>query len=101
MTVLHQPRVAWDGALAMVRASRGRDFLDYSWRVRDLLGQPVYTELVATRDRLVAADFRTGGDRSTGDLEAGRWRVRLEELLHDRPELARAVVELTARAREA
>jgi hypothetical protein len=36
------------------------------------------------------------GDRYVTDVEAGKWRVRLEELLRTRPELADAVQELTA-----
>jgi hypothetical protein len=99
-SVQHRPRVIWDGARAFVRAARGPGFLDFSWRVRDLLGQKIYAELAATHDRLVAADIRTGGDRSAGDLEAGRWRVRLDELLSERPELTGAVVDLTARGFE-
>jgi hypothetical protein len=99
-SVQHQPRVVWDGARAFVRAALSPGFLDFSWRVRDLLGQEIHAELAASHDRLVAADIRTGGDRSAGDLEAARWRVRLEGLLRERPELTHAVVELTARGFE-
>lgn len=94
-SVQHRPRVIWESARAFVRAARGPDFLDFGWRVRDRLGPEIYNELAATRDRLLAADLRTGGDRSASDLEAGRWRVRLEELLQAHPELTGALVELT------
>ncbi|GIE84664.1 hypothetical protein [Actinoplanes regularis] len=99
--VQHRPRVIWDGARALVRAARGPDFFDFSWRLRELLGQEMYSELIATHERLVAADLRTGGDRSATDLEAGKWRIRLEELLDARPELTHAIIELTGKGFEA
>jgi hypothetical protein len=37
----------------------------------------------------------TGGDRHAADVEAGKWRVRLEDLLRNRPDLVPAVIELT------
>ncbi|GIF04395.1 hypothetical protein [Actinoplanes siamensis] len=88
--VVRQPRVVRDG----VRAASGPGFAQ---RVRELPGPQTRAELAATRERLAAAWIRTGGDRSAGDLEAGRWRIRLEELLRARPDPNRAVVGLTAR----
>lgn len=100
MTVQHLPRVVWDGARAFTRATRGPGFFDFARAVRELLGQETYTALIATQERLVEADARTGGDRTATDVEAGKWRVRLDELLHARPDLTPAVVQLTARGFE-
>lgn len=99
-TVIHQPRVVWDGARAFVRAAFAPSFPEFAGQVHHLLGPEIYTALLDTRDRLYAESARTGGDRGVFDLEAGRWRVRLEELLRARPELSEAVRDLTARGFE-
>jgi hypothetical protein len=99
-TVIHQPRVVWDGARAFVHAAFQPSFPPFAALVRDRLGPEIYTALVDTRDRLFAESARTGGDRGVFDLEAGRWRVRLEELLHARPDLSGTLRELTARGFE-
>ncbi len=69
---VHQPRVAWDGARAFVQAA----------------GSP-HSEQFAAR-----------GDRYAADVESGKWRVRLEDLLRRKPELTEAVLELTGEAFE-
>ena len=51
-----------------------------------------------TRARVLDNYYRTGGDRYVTDVEAGKWRVRLEDLLRTRPDLAGTVIELTAMA---
>ena len=95
-TVIHQPRVAWDGACAFVRAAGSPSypiFVDY---VRQWLGPKLADDLADTRDRLFENLFRTGGDRYVADVEAGKWRARLEELLRSHPETMDTVRELTS-----
>jgi hypothetical protein len=41
----------------------------------------------------------TLGDRHVADIELGRWRVRLEDLLRTRPDLIDEVLELIAATR--
>jgi len=94
-TVIHQPRVAWDAARAIVRAAAGARSEDFAARVLARLGSEEYGAFADTRHRLLTALVQTGGDRHAGDVEAGKWRVRLEELLRTRPELTDAVRELT------
>ncbi|GID93241.1 hypothetical protein ACFQFC_04775 [Amorphoplanes digitatis] len=91
--VVHQPRVAWDAALAFVRAAAGPNSADFGARLESRLGAELHDQFVVTRQRLLLA--RGGGDRHTADVEAGRWRVLLEDLLRVRPDLTGAVVELT------
>ncbi len=99
-TVIHQPRIAWDGARALVRAAGSAHSDRFAARVLSELGSEVYGQFADTRHRLLTALVETGGDRYASDVEAGRWRVWLEDLLRTRPELAEAVVELTAEARQ-
>ena len=52
------------------------------------LGSEVYGQLANTRQRLLTALVESSDDdRFTADVEASKWRVRLEELLRDRPDL--------------
>ncbi len=97
MTVQHRPRVVWDGARVFVRATQAPGFFEFAWAVRESLGREMYDELIATHERLAVAAPGPGADRYAADLEAGRWRVRLDELLAARPELTPAVVEMTNR----
>ena len=97
-TVIHQPRVAWDGARAFVRAAGSPDYEVFAARVHSRLGGEVYGAFADTRRRLLTAFVETGGDRYASDVEAGRWRVRLEDLLYARPGLIEAVRDLTAEA---
>jgi hypothetical protein len=99
-TVIHQPRVAWDGARAIVRAAAGPRSEDFAARVLARLGSEAYGAFADTRHRLLTALVQTGGDRQAGDIESGKWRVRLEDLLRTRPELIDAVRELTAEGHE-
>ncbi|GAA4599314.1 hypothetical protein BJY16_003035 [Actinoplanes octamycinicus] len=94
--VQHQPRVAWDGARAFVRAAGRPGFAAFSLRVRDLLGPEIQQQLIVTRDYLIASGIWDDGDRYPMDVEAGKWRWRLQDLLQNRPDLAGAVVDLTA-----
>ncbi|MFC4145685.1 hypothetical protein ACFO0M_05425 [Micromonospora mangrovi] len=82
MPVIHQPRVAWDTARVIVDAARDDEvFRWFSQRVGDLLGPTVEDALEFTRLRLRQGDHHA-------PIEAGRWRVRLEDTLRDRPEVA-------------
>ncbi|WP_249997591.1 hypothetical protein [Actinoplanes sp. M2I2] len=94
-TVIHQPRVAWDAARAFVRAAGSAHSEGFAARVLSRLGSEMYGHFADTRQRLLTAFVETGGDRYASDLEAGKWRVRLEDLLRSRPELTGAVIELT------
>jgi len=102
--VIHQPRVAWDGARAFVRMAGGRDYEAFAYeafagRVHSQLGRELYIELAETRERILTAWVRTGGDQHATDIELGRWRVRLEDLLRTHPDLLDPVLDLIASTR--
>jgi hypothetical protein len=99
-TVIHQPRVAWDGARAFVRAAGSPHSEQFAARVLSRLGSEVYGQFADTRQRLLTALVETGGDRYASDVEAGKWRVRLDDFLRQHPELTDAVRELTSEAME-
>jgi hypothetical protein len=99
-TVIHTPSVAWDGARAFVMAAGSHSSELFAARVLDRLGSEMYGHFADTRARLLTALVETGGDRYASDVEAGKWRVRLDELLHARPDLTGAVLDLTDRALE-
>jgi hypothetical protein len=100
MAVIHQPRLAWDGARAIVRAAGGAHYDGFADRVLQRLGSEVYGDFADTRQRLLTAFVETGGDQYAADVEAGKWRVRLEDLLRAKPELGDAILELTSEALE-
>jgi len=95
--VIHQPRVAWEAARAFVRMAGGPDYDAYAGRVLSRLGTEVYGALADTRRRLLEASAASG-DRFTADVEAGKWRVRMEDLLRTNPALVPHVRELTEAA---
>lgn len=97
-SVIHQPRVAWDGARAFVQAAGGPRYDAFAGQVVSRLGTELYGELAATRARILAAWAETGGDRHITDTELGKWRVRFDDLLRTRPELTQVIVDLTAAA---
>lgn len=89
-TKTHIPRLAWDAARTIVdasadpaRAVRFADWLDTH------AGQPYGQLVIECRNRLVT----NYGFESTA-VEAGIWRVRLDDLLHDRPDLVEPLAEL-------
>ncbi|GAA2464430.1 hypothetical protein GCM10010435_36840 [Winogradskya consettensis] len=95
-TVIHQPRVVWDGARAFVRAANGSGYDAFSATVLSRLGSGYYGELANTRQRLQHASIESSdNDRFTVDVEASRWRVRLDELIRNRPDLIPVIQELT------
>ncbi|MGX6601860.1 hypothetical protein ACWKSP_06960 [Micromonosporaceae bacterium Da 78-11] len=98
--VVHQPRVAWEGARAFVRAAGSQNYEGFAARVLARLGSELYGDFADSRQRLLTALVETGGDRYAGDVEAGKWRVRLDDLLRNHPELTDTVRELTAEALE-
>lgn len=95
--IIHQPRVAWDGARSFVRAAGSPGAERFALLVLGTLGEETHAQFVDTRQKLRAA---AGGDRYTTDVEAGKWRVRLDDLLKIRPDLIPAIVELTNTALE-
>jgi hypothetical protein len=95
-TVIHQPRVAWDGARAFVRITTMPYYEAFAEHVRNRLGPQAYADLEDTHERMVDNLRRTGGDRYVPDVEAGKWRFRLEDLLRNRPDMAGTVLDLTA-----
>ena len=95
-SVIHQPRVAWDGARAFVYAAAGPDYDAFAGRVADRLDPEIHDALAATREHILTDWSRTGGDRHATDIELGRWRVRLEDLLRSHPEHTGALLDLIA-----
>ncbi|MEH0933648.1 hypothetical protein [Micromonospora psammae] len=84
MQVVHQPRVAWDMARLIVAAADDDALLGWlGTELGGLLGPDCARALRDTRDRL-----RVSGGVDRAPIEAGRWRVRLEDLLRTRPETA-------------
>ncbi|GAA4701138.1 hypothetical protein [Phytohabitans rumicis] len=81
--IVHQQRLAWDGARVFVAALES-DVL-YPWlyrRITALLGSP-YGEALADSRRLVR-----GPEWDRPFVESAKWRVRLEDLLRYHPELS-------------
>jgi hypothetical protein len=99
-TVIHQPRVAWDGARAFVRAAGSTHADSFAGLVLTGLGSAMYGDFADTRHRLLDDLVKTGGDRRVADIEAGKWRVRLEDLLRANPDLTPTVRALIAEAQE-
>jgi hypothetical protein len=91
--VVHMPRLAWEAARALVVAA-GSDaaFPLVAQRIATSLPEywPAY---VNTRNRILRPDRD-----DVVNLEIGVWRVRMEELLRQYPQMANALPELTAHA---
>lgn len=89
-TKTHIPRLAWDAARAIVDASAdpARAVSLAEW-LDTHAGRPYGRLVIESRDRLAA----TYGFESTA-VEAGIWRVRLDDLLHDRPDLVEPLANL-------
>jgi hypothetical protein len=98
-SVIHQPRVAWDAARAFVRMAGGPGYDAYAGRVLSQLGTEMYGALADTRARMLQASVESSdSDRFIADVEAGKWRVRLEDLLRTNPALVAALQDLTEAA---
>ncbi|WP_431884813.1 hypothetical protein [Micromonospora wenchangensis] len=93
MQVLHHPRVAWDMARLIVSAVPDDRLFDWLCaEVGALLGPEHAGSLQDTRRRLQPWACTTP---EAAAVEAGRWRVRLEDLLRTRPETAEPLRSLT------
>jgi hypothetical protein len=95
-TVIHPQRVAWDAARVFVREAYGPRFAEFAGRVHVVLGPKIYDDLLATRNRLDAWMRRPPADRYMFDVEAGKWRVVLQELVTLNPDLAGPLQDLAA-----
>jgi hypothetical protein len=87
--------LAWDGAMMFVGAAHFGDL--YGWlapTVRDQLGVDAFCALAETRYQLLYSPRP-----EAHNVESGRWRVRLEELLLNHPELVEPLRELTYETR--
>jgi hypothetical protein len=94
-TVIHQPRVAWDGALAFVRAAAGNSYEAFAGRVFQHLGIVEYGALGDTRSRILEAQADMPGDQRVLDIEAAKWRVRLQDLMQEEPDLIPVIQDLS------
>jgi hypothetical protein len=89
--VAHRPRLAWDGARVIVAALEAGQDAWLAQIVSDRLGPQLGPAVADSRRRLAA-------DTDAFLTEAGMWRVRLDDLLGQRPELAPQVAELISQA---
>jgi hypothetical protein len=94
-SVIHQPRVAWDAARTFVRAAGSTEYREFAGRVFQQLGIQVYGELGDTRERLLAAQADLPGDQHMINVETGTWRVRLQDLMLERPDLVGCLQDLS------
>ncbi|SCG68678.1 hypothetical protein [Micromonospora coxensis] len=93
MQVVHHPRLAWDTARLFVAAADDAEL--FAWlahQVGEILGPAHEQELRDTGARV----SYPAEDRSP--VEAGIWRVRLEDLLRARPEVVEPLRSLTVTA---
>ena len=83
--VVHHARVAWDFAQRTVAAADDTDdrFRWFQAELGAILGPDTERELAGTRRRL-ADEIRP----DIKSVEIGRWRVRIEDALGGRPDLA-------------
>lgn len=86
MSVVHPPRVAWQGARAFVAAANAETY----WWLGEMLGRylGLMFELYLTETR------RRLQRQGQPYAEIGLWRVYLSDLLDDRPELQPLILQL-------
>jgi len=91
LTVTHPPRVAWDAALALVDAARADDATAAWCRdwVADLLGVTHASAFLTTRQRLLDA----AAAANEVQVQEGLWRVRVQDALAARPDLAEPLLD--------
>ena len=89
-TTTHVPRVAWDAARAIVRGSGdlARAALFANW-LNTHAGAHYGQLVIQSCNRLAA-----GRGFESVAVEAGVWRVRLDDLLHSRPDLIEPLAKL-------
>ncbi|WP_155352182.1 hypothetical protein [Acrocarpospora macrocephala] len=87
MDVIHPQRVAWDTARVFVAATTADAYWWLSEMVGNHLGVTYQLKLAETRLRLLTEDASIA--------ESGMWRVRLQDVIAERPELARVLIDLT------
>lgn len=87
--VMHNPRVAWDGARTICRALESGFHPWLAYAMGERLGDPYRNYLIDSFNRLDAQPDRIM-------VEAGIWRVYLQTLLEQGPETRNAVVALLA-----
>ncbi|WP_432903880.1 hypothetical protein ACQP1S_05935 [Micromonospora matsumotoense] len=93
MQVLHQPRVAWDMARLIVSAVPDDRLFDWLCAESGALLGPDHARSLRDTQQRLRPWARTTPDAAA--VEAGRWRVRLEDLLRTRPEVAEPLRSLT------
>ncbi|GAB3849541.1 hypothetical protein GCM10029963_34110 [Micromonospora andamanensis] len=82
MSVIHHPRVAWDAARTLVGAVPDDErFTRVAGEVERVLGAEFARSLRETRDRL-----RSAPEDGRDLVEAGVWRVRIEDALRSHPD---------------
>ncbi|GIJ50440.1 hypothetical protein Val02_73260 [Virgisporangium aliadipatigenens] len=87
MAHVHLPRVAWDGARALIYAAQDAEsFAPAAARLAGALPDEYWDAYMVTRNRIVRP-HRPDADA----IEAGLWRQRFSELLVLRPDLADVV----------
>jgi hypothetical protein len=94
VNVIHQPRVAWDAAQMMILSCMSGHFGWMCDRVEELFG-PEYAN--ALLQSLMKLQHSTRLD--IRQVELGTWRVRLEDALRGRPELAERLHAVVTEAR--
>jgi hypothetical protein len=101
MPAPHVPRVAWDGARTIVHACADGNWAVWfaNW-INAQAGPPFGQLVMDSRARLAA-----GYGYEAAALEAGMWRVRLSDLMRERPDLieplAAIVLDAAGRMRSA
>ncbi|MGI8336571.1 hypothetical protein ACRYCC_42075 [Actinomadura scrupuli] len=88
MSVIHRPRVAWEGARAFVAAANTDAYWWLSEMVGRYLGVMYELQLAETRLRLQLEDEPFA--------ETAAWRARLDDLLYDQAELTPLVLQLVS-----
>ncbi|WP_329007556.1 hypothetical protein OG271_17675 [Micromonospora rifamycinica] len=93
MQVLHHPRVAWDMARLVVSAVPDDQLFDWLCTELGALFGPEQERSLRDTGQRLRPWAHTTPDAAA--VEAGRWRVRLEDLLRGRPEAAESLRSLT------
>jgi hypothetical protein len=92
--VQHQPRIAWDTALALIGAALADDttFTRCRDRVAAAIGPAAASALEESRHRLTGPSAAP----NEAQVQTGLWRVRLEDALRSNPHVGGVLRDLTA-----